>query len=168
MTISARNAAATLVPVIGIAIRNAANVLTTVVGGASRGEDGVTRDWYGMLSSVPPGSPGAPPAGSVGSISVTPNSVQGFISSQVATTIETDAATVTLVGASNPTYLWSRVSGDATWVITAPNSATTAFRRPSVPSGAAIIATFRCLVTDVGQSADSEIVTATVDNYGTV
>lgn len=118
-----------------------------------RGADGVTRLIWSAAASM--------------TVSAEPDQVDGAAARNFPTSITTSQSTATVSGGATPlTYVWSLLGGDD-WAITAPNSPTTAFRANGVPAGETVGASFSCTVTDrFGNTATSNIVTATATNYG--
>lgn len=93
------------------------------------------------------------------SASPSPAVVYGYSASAVSLTTESVICSPT--GGFGPfTYSWAKVSGD-TFLVGSPTTSSTQFTYPSVPSGQAFSATYRCTVTDsVGQTATADVLVA--------
>ncbi len=134
-----RNAAGLAKGIATVKIRNASNVLKTVF---SQGGS--------LIIDVPP-------------------SVYGAQANNSTISVTTETITATVTGGAAPiTYLWSAVNvyGNS-WTIISPNSASTAFRANSVPSGDSRNAIFKCTATDSrGRVVVSIDINVTADNYG--
>lgn len=81
--------------------------------------------------------------------------------------VTTQATTATGSGGTEPyTYLWSEVTSDGAWTITAPSSRTTSFRATSLAENDTRSGTFKCTVTDArGRTGEFEV-DAFCQNYG--
>ena len=138
-SIKYRNAAGVLKGIATVKYRNADNVLKTVF---SQGGS--------LIIDVPP-------------------SVYGAQANDSTISVTTETITATVTGGAAPiTYLWSAVNvyGNS-WTIISPNSASTAFRANSVPSGITRSAIFKCTATDSrGRVVVSIDVNVTAENYG--
>ena len=101
------------------------------------------------------------------SANVTPTAdhgtVNGYvINNRLATSVTTNAVTVTAVGGTGPyTYAWTRLSGSTAVDADSPTNATTTFTA-IVPRDGVCTATFRCTVTDSLGSTGTVNVVATL------
>ncbi len=118
-----------------------------------RGADGITRLMWSASAAM--------------TVSAEPDQVDGAAARNFPTSVTTSQATAAVAGGAAPfTYSWSFLAGDD-WTISAPNSPTTSFRANAVAAGETVGASFSCTVTDrFGNTATSNIVTATATNYG--
>lgn len=145
---------ATTISEIGtIMVRDAGNVLREIGEGFIRDGDSLETFFSpggAMTLDYPPEAYGA-----------------GASNSEIGVT--TTAITVTVTGGRAPyTYLWALTGGpDPSWIITAPNAKTTAFRRFEMAPGDNFNTTVTCTVTDAsGQSLETGPIAVTVENFG--
>lgn len=155
MTLFQRDASNILVEIGGYFVRDASNVLVEI------GEEWV-RDASNTLHLVYSSTSGAM------TLDYPPDAYgAGASNSEIGVT--TTAVTVTVTGGRAPyTYLWALVGGpDPSWIITAPNAKTTAFRRFEMAPGDNFNTTVTCTVTDAsGQSVETNPIAVTVENFG--
>lgn len=137
-----------------ISVRDAGNMLRSIKNAFARDAGNASRQIFSAFG------------GSTGVI-VSPASVRGYGNSNSSIAISTASTAVTVTGGASPyTYAWTQLTGFGTWAATNPTGAYSSFRRGGVPQGGTeFISTWKCTVTDAnGLSADSPVVTATVQN----
>jgi len=137
----------------GISIRDAGNVLRSIKTGFARDAGNVSRQVFTAF-------------GGGAGLKASPISVSGFGNSRGSIAISTGACSVSATSGVPPyTYLWSKVSGDASWNATNPTGVSSAFRRGNVAPSDSFTSTWKCTVTDSsGSTADTNVVTANVEN----
>ncbi|MDH7638964.1 hypothetical protein [Sphingomonas oryzagri] len=138
----------------GISARDASNTLRTIAAGFARDSSNVSRKVFSAFG------------GTTGAVA-SPSDVRGTGRSNNAIAVTTAPSTCTASGGAAPlTYAWTQTGGDP-FTILYPTAASTAFTADSVSAGIPQAATFICTVTDAaGQTATSNIVTATARNLG--